>query len=118
MSCACGELACPTADEIVATKWVVPIMRVLASEPARFSYIRNQIAGISANVLTERLRYLEDIGVVHKVDLPRPANCQVYELTGLGASAMPVLDAMAEWTRLLAQSRSRPLGKAEGPHRR
>jgi DNA-binding HxlR family transcriptional regulator len=93
----------PDADEILAIKWVVPILRVLATEPARFTRIKHLVPGISANLLAGRLRYLEDVGVVRKSELPPPASCQVYELTDLGAPVKPILDGLAKWTTLLSQ---------------
>lgn len=96
----------PGADEILTTKWVVPILRALRAEPARFSRIKEKVDGVSAPILASRLRYLENVGIVRRMNLPRPANCQVYQLTDRGEEAIPVLDAMAKWTKTLLLSRS------------
>lgn len=50
---------------ILAGPWTLHIIWILTSEgPARFGELRQKIAGISAKVLTERLRLLETEGFV------------------------------------------------------
>ncbi len=52
---------------ILAGPWTMHIIWILTSEgPTRFGTLRQKIAGISAKVLTERLRLLETEGFVHR----------------------------------------------------
>lgn len=89
------------AEDILAAKWALPVMRVLADGPGRFSYIRTAIPGVSPNILTARLRSLEEAGIVRRWTLPPPADCQVYGLTELGEAARPILRAIEEWSPMI-----------------
>jgi hypothetical protein len=48
-------------------------------------------------VLTQRLRELEDAGIVRRRRLPPPASANVYELTEWGAQLEPVLMGLQRW---------------------
>jgi DNA-binding HxlR family transcriptional regulator len=72
-------------------------MRELAFGPRRFSELRADLPGISANVLTQRLIELEERGLVRKAKLPPPASVQVYEATDWGLEAAPVIRALGKW---------------------
>lgn len=53
--------------KILAGPWTLHIVWILTSEgPVRFGTLRQKIEGISAKVLTERLRLLEAEGFVHR----------------------------------------------------
>jgi DNA-binding HxlR family transcriptional regulator len=65
--------------------------------PRRFSELRADLPGISANVLTQRLSELESRGLVRKAKLPPPASVQVYEATEWGLEAAPVMRALGRW---------------------
>src|SRR5882762_9588590 len=72
------------ALELVGERWAMLVMRELAYGPRRFSELKADLQGISANVLTQRLSELEARGLVRKVRLPPPASVQVYEATEWG----------------------------------
>ena len=99
------QLRTAVADQILSTKWIIPILRVLARGPARFGRIKMLVTGISSNILIARLRNLETNGIVRRNELPHPADRQVYELTPLGLGAVTVLKAIADWTELPSQDR-------------
>ena len=63
----------------------------------RFSELRADLPGISANVLTQRLTDLEKRGLVVKKRLPPPASVQVYEATPWGLEAEPIVQALGRW---------------------
>ena len=73
------------------------VMRELAYGPRRFSELKADLQGISANVLTQRLTELEARGLVRKIRLPPPASVQVYEATPWGLEAMPVIASLGKW---------------------
>lgn len=72
-------------------------MRELMLGPKRFSDIRRDLPGISANVLTQRLEGLEAAGIVRRRELPPPGSARVYELTEWGLEAEPILKVMGRW---------------------
>ena len=85
-------------------------MRELMLGPKRFSDLRRDLPGISANVLTQRLEGLEKIGVLRRRRLPPPAAAQVYELTEWGYEAEPIIQTMGRWaTRSPAHDPSLPV---------
>ena len=73
------------------------VLRELAYGPRRFSELRSDLSGISANVLTQRLTELEARGLVRKTKLPPPASVQVYEATQWGLEAVPVIASLGRW---------------------
>ena len=106
------EDACGTAHalELIGERWALLVIRELMLGPKRFSDLRADLAGISANVLTQRLEGLEAAGLVVKRRLPPPASVQVYELTPWGYEAEPIIQTMGRWaTRSPLHDPSRPL---------
>ena len=91
--------ACGTAHalELIGERWALLIMRELMLGAKRFSDIRADLPGISANVLTQRLEGLEAAGLVARRRLPPPASAQVYELTPWGYEAEPIIQTMGRW---------------------
>ena len=72
-------------------------MRELMLGPKRFTDLRADLPGISANVLTQRLEGLEAAGVLVRRKLPPPASAQVYELTPWGYESEPIFQALGRW---------------------
>jgi len=73
------------------------VLRELLLGPRRFSELKADLPGISANVLTQRLTELEDRGLVRKKKLPPPASVQVYEATEWALDAGPILCQLGRW---------------------
>lgn len=73
------------------------VLRELTYGPRRFSELKADLPGISANVLSQRLVELERRGIVRKTRLPPPASVQVYEATQWGLEATPVIGALGKW---------------------
>jgi DNA-binding HxlR family transcriptional regulator len=80
------EDGCGTAHalDLLGERWALLVMRELMLGPKRFSDIRADLPGISANTLTQRLEGLEKAGIVTREKLPPPASGQVYGLTEWG----------------------------------
>ena len=93
------EDACGAAHalDLVGERWALLVIRELMLGPKRFSDIRADLPGISANVLTQRLEGLEAAGVLVKKRLPPPASAQVYELTPWGYEAEPIFQSLGRW---------------------
>jgi DNA-binding HxlR family transcriptional regulator len=73
------------------------VVRELVLGPKRFTDLRAGLPGCSADVLSQRLRELEDAGVVRRRRLPPPLSARVYELTQWGRELEPVLLALGRW---------------------
>lgn len=85
------------ALELVGERWAMLVLRELAYGPRRFSELKGDLQGISANVLTQRLIELEARGLVRKIKLPPPASVQVYEATEWGLEVIPVIASLGRW---------------------
>jgi DNA-binding HxlR family transcriptional regulator len=82
---------------LIGERWALLVLREMMYGPRRFSELKADLPGISANVLTQRLTELERRGLVRKVRLPPPASVQVYEATTWGLEAAPVIGQMGKW---------------------
>jgi len=74
---------CPVARalDVVGDRWTLLIARDLLMGPKRYTDLRAGLPGIATDILTARLRTLEQAGFVRRRELPRPAPATVYELT-------------------------------------
>ena len=91
---ACGI---PRALDRIGERWALLVVRELMLGPKRFTDLRAGLPQASPNVLAQRLRELEQAGVVRRRTLPPPAASKVYELTEWGAELEPVLTALGRW---------------------
>jgi DNA-binding HxlR family transcriptional regulator len=89
------SLAC--ALDRIGERWSMLIVRELSLGPLRFSDLVGSVGGAPTDILTKRLRDLEDHGIVRRRELPPPATGTVYELTDVGwALERPMLE-LARW---------------------
>ncbi len=91
---------CPRYDRainILGKKWNCMIIRSMLSTPRRFSDISNYIEGLSDRLLSQRLRELEESGIVERrVYDSRPVLVE-YALTERGAAFRHVVEAIQNW---------------------
>jgi DNA-binding HxlR family transcriptional regulator len=85
------------ALEIVGERWAFLLVRDLMLGPKRFTDLRVGLPRIPTNVLSARLKELEQAGVVRRRTLPRPAASVVYELTEYGAELEEILLRLGRW---------------------
>ena len=85
------------ALDLLGERWAMLVLRELAYGPRRFSGLKRDLPGISANILTQRLTELEARGLVRKTKLPPPASVQVYEATDWGLEVVPVIASLGRW---------------------
>ncbi len=85
------------ALDLVGERWALLVVRELLLGPKRFTDLRHGLPNASPNILSERLRELEQGGVVYRRKLPPPASVQVYELTEWGKELEPVVTRLGAW---------------------
>ena len=80
--------------ELVATKWTPLIVHDLSEGPRRFTELEHSCRGISPRTLSERLRALEQEGIVVRRSYTESPPRVEYELTGKGDALLPIIDEM------------------------
>jgi DNA-binding HxlR family transcriptional regulator len=85
------------AAELIGERWAILILRDLLVGPKRFTDLRRGLPRIPTNILSDRLKELEDSGVVRRRVLPRPAGSIVYELTEYGADLDEAIKHLGRW---------------------
>ena len=85
------------ALDLVGERWALLVVRELVLGAKRFTDLRAGLPGVSADVLSQRLRELESGGVLVRRTLPPPAAARVYELTAWGRELEPALHALGRW---------------------
>ncbi|MBC8102087.1 MAG: helix-turn-helix transcriptional regulator [Cytophagales bacterium] len=94
------DLFCPfnAALDLLTARWTLHVVRALLSGPCRFNEIA-QAYGINAHTLRERLRALENEGVVVRTVISAmPPNVN-YALTEKGLALNRVFEELASWGR-------------------
>lgn len=93
--------ACPIANalDLLGDRWTLLVIRdLLFLGKRRFGELLSSPEGIPTNILSDRLRRLEEVGLVEKVSYQlRPPRYE-YQLTAKGRDLLPVLRALAEWS--------------------
>jgi DNA-binding HxlR family transcriptional regulator len=90
-STSCAVAACA---EIIGAKWTALLVHDMSEGPRRFSELEHSCAGISPRTLSERLRALEDEGILDRHSYPESPPRVEYRLTPKGEALLPIIDAM------------------------
>src|SRR5206468_3569561 len=106
--------SCDAIGRLLATitrKWTLHILWILISEgPTRFGVLRRKVHGISARVLTVRLRALEAEGLVYRKLTPSSPPEATYGLTAMAAEMGAILEELHQvanrWATELPNSKS------------
>ncbi len=85
------------ALELVGERWALLIIRDLLVGPKRYSDLQRGLAKIPSNILSDRLRELEEADIVQRRLLPRPSGAVVYELTKAGRDLEAPVIALGRW---------------------
>ncbi len=90
------ETLCPVAQTaaIISGKWTILIIRDLVSGMKRFSQLERSLRGISPKTLSERLRFLEEEGIVVRRTFSEVPPRVEYSLTEKGCDLISVIDSM------------------------
>jgi DNA-binding HxlR family transcriptional regulator len=86
-----------SALDLVGERWALLVVRELLFGPKRFTDLQVGLPNVSPDVLAQRLRELEQSGIVRRRRLPPPASARVYELTGRGEELEPVILSLGRW---------------------
>ena len=81
--------------ELLGRRWSAAVLRVVLDGPVRFTEIRSSVDGLSARLLSERLRELETAGLLQRRELAGGA--VEYRLTEKGRALAPVIREIEAW---------------------
>ncbi|MBY8856042.1 helix-turn-helix transcriptional regulator [Nocardia sp. CA2R105] len=86
------------ALDVVGDRWTLLIVReLLIQGPCRFTDLKNGLPGIAANLLSTRLRELEQAELIERDEAPPPIATTLYRLTEAGHALEPALKAVGLW---------------------
>jgi DNA-binding HxlR family transcriptional regulator len=95
------------ALDAVGDRWSLLIVReLLLRERCRYTDLKDGLPGIATNLLADRLRELESVGVVRREDAPPPIATTVYELTERGRALERVVLELGLWGAPLLNART------------
>lgn len=85
------------ALEEVGDRWTLLIVNALLDGPARFGDLQAALGGIAPNVLSQRLRRMQETGLVTAEEYTRRPPRAVYELSDAGRELAGVLRLLTAW---------------------
>lgn len=86
------------ALDVVGDRWTLLIVReLLLRDACRYTDLRDGLPGIATNLLAERLRELEQAGVVTREQAPPPIATTLFRLTPRGEALKPILVELGRW---------------------
>jgi len=93
------ETVCPVARtaEILSGKWTILIIRDLASGVKRFNQLERSLQGISPKTLSERLRSLEEEGIIVRRTFAEAPPRVEYSLTDKGCDLVTIVESMRNY---------------------
>jgi DNA-binding HxlR family transcriptional regulator len=96
------ERVCPhyhAAVELIGRRWTGAILAALTDGALRFAELAHSIPGLSDRLLSQRLKELEEEGLVEReVHSGAPIRVE-YTLTDKGAALEPTLKELRSWAR-------------------
>ena len=89
-------LGCPLefSLKLLAGAWTPQIVWFLKTEPRRFGDLKRDLGGVSAKVLTTRLREMEEKGIITRKVMPTSPPTVEYALTDVGRKIGPALESI------------------------
>ena len=90
---------CPVeyTASILSNKWKCLILRDLLTGTKRFNELNKSIIGISAKLLTENLREMENDGIINRKTYAVVPPKVEYSLSAKGEELKPIIDLMKEF---------------------
>jgi DNA-binding HxlR family transcriptional regulator len=109
--------SCPieTTFRIIGKRWTVLIIREILRGNTQFNRFMENIQGISPKVLTERLRELEQLGIIRRRIVSEYPIRVEYSLTDMGKGFEPVLLSAASFSMMYMPKAVFKDGKSRTP---
>ena len=90
---------CPVAmaSEVLCTRWTILVLREMLMGSTRFNDLRRGLARMSPALLSQRLKDLEEAGVVRRVATANDPSVHEYHLTQAGKELLPLIEGLGSW---------------------
>ena len=88
------------AIQLLGKRWTGLLLYTLLNGPQRFCELTATVEGLSDRVLSDRLRELEEEGVVERIVYPQIPVRVEYQLTDKGLAFGPVVEAIHKWAEV------------------
>ena len=102
-------------SEMLGKRWTGVIIYMLLQKPHRFNELLTAVHGISDRLLTERLRELEESGLVERHVIPDSPVRVEYALSEAGRAAHPIIAETYRWANKWLDNKGAD-GKADCPN--
>ncbi|MEM6629061.1 MAG: helix-turn-helix domain-containing protein [Bacteroidota bacterium] len=92
---------CPitSALDILGDRWILVIIKqMLLEDKWTFKDFRESDEAIATNILSTKLKLLEELGIVSKSKLPNNKKTNLYHLTDKGLALAPIIVELALWS--------------------
>nr|WP_148561444.1 helix-turn-helix domain-containing protein [Paenibacillus durus] len=86
------------AVDLLSKRWVALIVFVLISGPRRFGEIESCLSNLSGKVLSDRLKEMENAGIIQRTVYPDIPVRIEYSLTAKGKALAPILKEIGSWS--------------------
>lgn len=83
---------------MIGGKWKGSILWHLKDGPVRFNDLARQLGGASKKMVNQRLKEMEETGLLKRRVLSTRPIAVAYEITDFGRSALEVLDQLRVWS--------------------
>ena len=84
--------------DVLGNRWTLLVVReLLARGPSRYTDLRDGLPGIATNLLADRLRELEEAGLVEREEAPPPIAATLFRLTPRGEALRPTIESLIVW---------------------
>lgn len=92
---------CPLSKalDLIGDKWSLVIVRDMCMKKKRYGDFQSSPEGIPTNILANRLKQLEENGVIERVPYQEKPVRYEYFLTVKGADLLPVIQQLVLWTQ-------------------
>ncbi len=93
------EQFCPVAmaAEILCSRWTIVLLREMLAGSTRFNDLRRGVPRMSPALLSQRLKELEEAGVIERKPVPGEPSVSEYLLTRAGEELRPIITAFGVW---------------------
>ena len=98
---------CPLAmaAELLCTRWTMVLLRELVAGSTRFNDLRRGVPKMSPTLLSQRLKELEQAGIIERVELKSEKGIFEYRMTEAGKDLRAVVEAMGIWGQKWVEAR-------------